>query len=315
MNRKSFQIFALVAALVVTIGLHAAIPATTRAERGGNFIPLPEVARTLSFGFEAVLADFYWIWAVQIVGQRDADVSRNSKDLSRLIDVVTTLNPWVGHPYRFAAVWLTDSEQSVREANRLLERGVEHHPDDWRTRYHLGFNRFFYLQENESAAEVLAQAALLPGAPSYLPRLVARLRSEGGDLEAAAVFLQEMVQNASGEMERVQFQAALDEVEIEYRARSLDRAREVYRTQWGRDIASVTDLAQGPGAVLTEIPSAEPSSLPMALRTGASWSLDSKTQRIVSDYYGRRYEVSVHALDRKRSEEWKRLREEKSDDA
>ena len=77
MKRKSYRIAGLVAALVVTASLHAAIPATTRAERGGKFIPLPEVARALSFGFDAVLADFYWLWAVQTVGQRDADVARD----------------------------------------------------------------------------------------------------------------------------------------------------------------------------------------------------------------------------------------------
>ena len=63
------------------------------------------------------------------------------------------------------------------------------------------------------------------------------------------------------------------------------------------------------------LPSAEPSSLPLALRTGAGWSLDEATQRIVSDYYGRRYEVSIHALDQKRNEQWRRLREEKTNGA
>ncbi|MFP8873263.1 MAG: hypothetical protein VCB42_01725 [Myxococcota bacterium] len=315
MKRVSYRIAGLVAALVVTASLHAAIPATTRAERGGKFIPLPEVARALSFGFDAALADFYWLWAVQTVGQRDADLTRDARDLSRLIDVVTTLDPWVDHPYRFAAVWLTDSEQSVREANRLLERGIAHHPDDWRNRYHLGFNHFFYLQENRRAADVLEGAVRLPGAPAYLPRLVARLRSKDGNLEAAGVFLEEMVRTAADDLERAQLQSALDEIEVEYRARSLDRARGVYRERNGRDIASVADLVEGPGAVLAHLPSAAPSSQPISLRNGAEWTLEPDTRRIVSDYYGRRYEISVHALDRQRNQEWRRLREGASDDA
>lgn len=315
MKRKSYRIAGLVAALVVTASLHAAIPATTRAERGGKFIPLPEVARALSFGFDAVLADFYWLWAVQTVGQRDADVARDAGDLARLIDVVTTLDPWVDHPYRFAAVWLTDSEQSVREANRLLERGIAHHQDDWRNRYHLGFNQFFYLQENRRAADVLEGAVRLPGAPAYLPRLVARLRSEDGNLEAAGVFLEEMVRTTADDLARAQFQSALDEIEVEYWARSLDRAREVYREREGRDITSVADLVEGPGAVLAQLPSAAPSSLPASVRNEAGWTLEPDTRRIVSGYYGRRYEISVHALDRKRNQEWQRLREGASDDA
>ena len=39
-----------------------------------------------------------------------------------IIDVVTTLDPYVSHPYRFAAIWLTDSTESVLKGNQLLEK-------------------------------------------------------------------------------------------------------------------------------------------------------------------------------------------------
>ena len=121
------------------------------------------------------------------VGGTDVGPSQHATKLGRLIDVVTTLDPWVDHPYRFAAVWLTDSEESVRTANRLLERGIQYHPDDWRNYFYLGFNHFYYLQENAEAADWLEQAIERPGAPRYLPRLVAKLRSESADIYAAAV--------------------------------------------------------------------------------------------------------------------------------
>ena len=80
---------------------------------------------------------------------------------------------------------LTGDEAAVREGIRLLRRGIEHHPDEWRNRFYLGFNYFFYLGENAAAAEALEHASKLPGSPRYLPRLVARLRSESADEEAA----------------------------------------------------------------------------------------------------------------------------------
>lgn len=79
--------------------------------------------------------------------------------------MVTTVDPWVDHPYRFAAVWMTGSEAQVRHANRILERSFSHHLDEWRNRFYLGFNLFYYLEEPEPAARWLEEAAALPGAP------------------------------------------------------------------------------------------------------------------------------------------------------
>ena len=89
----------------------------------------------------------------------------------------------------------------MRHANAMLERGIEHHPDDWRNRFYLGFNHFFYLGENaEAAAAPRARGRRFPGAPRYLGRLVARLRSQarGGDLAAASAFLRELLRQSPG---------------------------------------------------------------------------------------------------------------------
>ena len=295
--------------IAATSVVHAWIPGESRAQRGAAFIPRPDTVRAISFGFDAVLADFYWLWAVQIVGGEN-DPSEHATDLGRLIDVVTTLDPWVDHPYRFAAVWMTDSEANVREANRLLERAIDHHPEEWRNHYYLGFNHFFYLQEYAQAATALERAVDLPGAPVYLARLVARVRSHGSDLESAGLFLQQLVGSASDEVTRAQFQAALDEIEVEYRARELDRAREVYLQRNHRDIRSVLDLVRGEGAVMESLPPAEPSALPAALRRGSQWQIDPETSKVVSTYYGRRYVLNMHTVDKQRSDAWRIQREQ-----
>ena len=73
-----------------------------------------------------------------------------------LIELVTSLDPWVDHPYRFAAVWLTESSRGAARQS-LLAKAIAYHPIDWRNRFHLGYNRFFYLQDNAAAADVLAR--------------------------------------------------------------------------------------------------------------------------------------------------------------
>jgi tetratricopeptide (TPR) repeat protein len=272
---------------------------------GEDFIPTPSVARAMAFGFEAVLADYHWLQAVQVAGGHDFVGHAEARQLGQLVDVVTTLNPHVGHPYRFAAVWLTFDKEQVREGIRLLERAVEHHPDDWRNYFYIGFNHFFYLGEYEEAAAILERALDLPGRPAYLLRLVARLKSQEGDIDVAEVFLRELYRSTADEEEKARLQIALDEIEIEYKARHLDRARAAFRELAGRDITSVEELTRGPFRVLESLPNPEPSAIPAPLRRGSVWEIDPETDRIISSYLGNRYEIHYSPIDRERLEEWK----------
>jgi hypothetical protein len=281
-----FRRAAAALAIAAAIALSAAKLPDAPAHAGDlAFVPEPGMAKLAAFGFDGVVGDYYWMQAVQIVGSSEGPVGR-SRHLGRLIDVVTTLDPWVDHAYRFAAVWMTDDEVAVRHANAILARGIAHHPDEWRNRFYLGFNHFFYLGEQGAAAAALEPALGLPGAPLYLGRLVARLRSDaaGGEIEAAAAFLTELLRQTEDPFARAEYEKALDEIEAERRARVLDAAREEFRRRHGRDIARVEDLVQVAPPVLRALPP-EPH--------GWEWTLDPKSGQIVSSYVRHRYQVRI----------------------
>lgn len=279
-------------AIVAAIGWSEARLPDAPAHAGEEgFVPDPAFAKLAALGFEAVIADYYWMRAVQLVGSDAGPVGR-SHQIGRLIDLVTTLDPWVGHPYRFAAIWMTDDEAAVREANVLLERGIAHQPDEWLNRFYLGFNHFFYFGENAEAAAALEPAVGMRGAPRYLGRLVARLQSEagGGDLEAAAAFLHELLRQDPDPYKKAEYEKALDEIEAERRARQLDAAREEFERRHGRDILRVEELVEGQHPVLRALPP-EPH--------GWEWTLDPESGRIVSSFVGHRYEVRIDATNRR----------------
>ena len=71
----------------------------------------------------------------------------------------------------------------------------------------------------------------------------------------------------------------------ERRARRLDRAREVFRSRHGRDIARVEELASGPLAVVRRLPEEV---------HGWEWILDEESGEIVSSYYNDRYRIHHH---------------------
>lgn len=293
--RTRWALLGMAAAAAAVVALQAQLPGSGDAHERRGPLPQPRFARLVSLGFDALLADTYWLEAVQLVGATPKDASPHAARIGRLISLVTRLDPWVDHPYRFAALWMTNAPESVRSANRILERGIGFHPEEWRNRFYLGFNHFFYLGERRRAAEVLEGAVELEGAPLYLDRLVARLRADAGSLDAAAQFLATLVAETPDERAREGYRDALREIEAERRARRLDRARRRFRAKKGRDIRSVRELARGPGAVLDRLP-AEPN--------GAGWRLDPASGEIVSREYGSRYELRMTETDRKRQQRW-----------
>jgi len=262
-------------------------------------VPSPETARLWSLGFDAAVADYYWLRAIGIVGVETGSIEQHGEVIADLIDVVTEVDPWVDYPYRFAAVWLTRDREMVERGNRLLERGISYHPLEWRNRYHLGFNYFYYLDEQLRAADVLEEAIGLERAPDYLARLVARLRGKRGGLQIAAAFLSQMVDSTEDEYRKAEYWKALDEIQVEERARFLDAARAEYWQRNGRDIERVPDLLAGPDPVLQRLPRAQLN------LDGFEWILDPGTGQIVSSFYRSRYQLHETETDRIRKESWR----------
>jgi hypothetical protein len=249
-------------------------------------VPDPKSARVASLGFDGLVADFFWLRAVQIVGNDDpAELKHALQQIGSLSALVVGLDPWVDHPYRFAALWISEDPDQLDAANRILERGVAYHPADWRDRFYLSFNHFFFRGDNAAAARELEPAVGLPGAPVFLARLLARLRSttEKDGIEVAAGYLEELRNSTDDPFKRAELEKALDEIETERAARFLDAARETYRQRTGRDIAKVDDLVHGRDAVLPTLP-AEPHDW--------EWEIDAKTGAIVSSFYGHRYQLN-----------------------
>jgi hypothetical protein len=267
----------------VTLSAQARLPVPAPAQQSAPFVPEPGGARVAALGFDSLLSDFYWLRAVQLVGGERGSLRAAGPLIGRLVDVVVGLDPWVDHPYRFAAVWISEVPEALPTADRLLERGIAYHPLDWRNRFYLSFNLFYYQRDAAAAARELEPAVGMPGAPSYLGRLFARLRAQDGDLDVIVAYLQTLLRNAPDEWHRADYAKALDEVETERRARLLDQARELYRQRTGRDIERVADLASpARDAVMPELPTD---------LHGGEWVIDPEG-RIVSSYYGHRYEIN-----------------------
>lgn len=272
-------------AIVAMVGAHASMGTATRHVEDAAWLPTVGQARLASLGFGAVLGDFYWLEAMHLVGSVRGDVGPHTPVIARLIELVTGLDPWVDHPYRFAGIWLSDTPESLSRANALLEKSIAYHPLEWRNRHYLGFNHFYHLGDAQRAADVLEPAVGLKGAPYYLAPLVAKLRADAGGLDAAEALLVGLVNATADEYAKARYLKSLDEIATERRARQLDAARLEYWRRHGRDLARVEDLLTGASPVLRGLPPAHPHF------PGFAWVLDRETGQITSSFYGSRYRL------------------------
>ena len=188
----------VVAAAVVLLGTALGLQAYREARH-----PLPPASNEILYfrggaavsraalGFDAILADIYWIRAIQHFGgtRRAEEGDKTYKLLYPLLDLTTTLDPHFNIAYRFGALFLSESPTAGPGrpdlALSLLERGLAADPTRWQYAQDAGFVHYWYRQDYTSAAEWYDRASRIDGAPWWLRSMAASVLAEGGDRESS----------------------------------------------------------------------------------------------------------------------------------
>jgi len=231
----------LVVLLALIIGYALAFPVVDRyrsdaknAQSRGLILP-PLVVKLLAMEYKTVTADFLFARASQYFGgkitRQEAATSIDMQWLYSNLIVITDLDPYFEDPYYFGNALLTWGVGMYAQANRLLEKGVRARTWDWQLPFYLGFNKFYFLNDNAGGAEFIKIAAQRPGAPSFLTTLAARLYQQGQKTEIAVAFLQGVIESERDERLKVDYAMRLDALKkILY----LERASIAYRKKTGK---------------------------------------------------------------------------------
>jgi len=179
----------------------------------------------IALSFDALLADVYWIRAIQHYGgDRLAGPKAKGKYqvLYPLLDLTTTLDPYFNIAYRFGAIFLSEAypggpgrpEQSVA----LLRKAITVMPYKWQYYHDIGFVYYWRLRDYQSAALWFQRAAAQPNAPNWLAPLAASMLVQGNDRAAARFLWQQIAKSEeawlrrSAERSLLQLQA-LDQID------------------------------------------------------------------------------------------------------
>jgi tetratricopeptide (TPR) repeat protein len=234
---------ALLAALVV-VGLAGAIATARWIEnhpRPAGLVPAEErlyvrgaAAKRMSLAFNAIIADWYWMRALQYVGRKavgheklriDNLTELDLKLLAPLLDTAATLDPQFMAVYEYGAVVLptvSDTDED-EDAVALLKKGIAANPNAWRLYHHLGY---IYWQRGDyiHASEAYGAGARIGGAPPWMKTMEVNMQARGSSPQVAREIYARMRDESNDEQVKLFAEyrlAALDSLEEQERINRL----------------------------------------------------------------------------------------------
>ena len=169
----------------------------------------PDTAKRLSLGFSGLVADWYWLKALQYIGGRLEEQASRARErpaaaeldrlkaldprvLVRLFDMISTLDPRFTAVYEFAAVILPAVD--VPAAATLLEKGIQANPDQWYLHQQLAY---IYWQRGDylAAADAFRRGARMTTA-KWMEQMAKSMEAKGDDPQVARAMYARMYEQA-----------------------------------------------------------------------------------------------------------------------
>jgi tetratricopeptide (TPR) repeat protein len=154
------------------------------------YVTSGNLARKLSLSYDALMADIYWIRAIQHYGgELGQETERRYDLLYPLLDLTTSLDPRFSVAYRFGATFLMEpypiGASRPDLAIKLLEKGIKESPGQWEYYLDIGFIYYWRLNDYKKAAEWFQRGGELPNGPWWLRTQAAVTLAKGGDRQAS----------------------------------------------------------------------------------------------------------------------------------
>lgn len=187
----------------------------------------------ISLEFKGLASDFLLFKFMAYLGGRIIKVQTESEKywyyIYSALDTITDLDPYYFDAYLFAEMFLTLQGGQYEYANRILFKGREYIVNDYRIPYYIGFNYYYYMEDNENGAKYLMEASRLPGGSYYHASLAARLSVYSSRYKVAILFLKDMLKNTNQKRAIEEYQLRIDTLEIMVDLEALvDKYKEIH---------------------------------------------------------------------------------------
>jgi hypothetical protein len=245
----AFAFCVLCAATVLTQDRALLRRAAFPAEQDQLYLPRPGALRAMSLGHHELAADLVFVRAIIYFGTQLAR-ERDYRWLQNYLDTIVQLDPKWRTPYRWAGVaTIYDgreiTNESVLRSSHFLELGAKQFPDDWELTFMLACNYLFELKSDDPAekakwrrigGEYLRHAALVGGAPAWVPLLAATVLRQQGDEAAAIKHLEEVYWSTTDEKTREEVRNRLVALHAKFDVAEAARQHAAFQDGWRKTV-------------------------------------------------------------------------------
>jgi hypothetical protein len=214
-------------------------------------LPSVPVLRVVALGYAPLVADYYWLRALNEFGDLRMQKARYP-NLVALVRRVLALDPKYLAAYHFAGTALTVKSLDPGPSMALLEGGLKQRPDDWQIPFLLGFNRYYFGHDYAGAARALAIAARFPEAPPVTGPLAMRLAEAGGEPEVGLALVDSILAGVTDETLRADYLERRSLLVLEVELRALNGLSARFSAEHGRPPRALRDLVDA--GLLPEVP-------------------------------------------------------------
>ncbi len=165
--------------------------------------------------FRGLASDVYFLNSMVFIGTTQQRKGKNPVKewewqwLLKVLDTATDLDPYFFDPYYYANAFLPWDAGMVKETNLLLAKGSRYRDWDWMLPFFIGFNKFYFLNDDSESAEFLMEASRRPGGDPMLASIAARLAYKENRIETAIYFLEQTSKNSDDRSIKERFETRI----------------------------------------------------------------------------------------------------------
>ncbi len=255
-RRPVVFVLALLSCVGVVHSTHQQLDKNAYRAPAGELAIMPSLRalELLSLGYNNLVADYYWLQALNSFGALELH-ERGYPNLDGYLRRVVSLDPNFASAYFLAGTALT-VDRDIEIAMEFLEQGMRARPDIWRLPFLFGFNAYYYRRDFSAAARAFATAAALEGSPRVAGRLATRLAAHAGEPAVGIEMIDSLLQITTDDNLRKTYMQRRKLLVLEQGLSSLQAAIDRYKDLHGRSPQRLQELIT-PG-VLRQVPAMDP---------------------------------------------------------
>lgn len=203
-----------------------------------------------AFGMEGLVADYYYMRALQYIGDKVLNSKSDFINIEDLRDLnprllyplltnATDLDPHFIAAYSYGALVLPaiDPEKAID----LAAKGIANNPDEWRLYQHLGYI-YWRIGRYEKAAETYEKGSQVASAGPFMKMMAASMKTEGGSRETARAIYRQMYEITDDDMVKLTAERKLKELDSLDEREAIDRALADFKERSGHCAISFGEI-------------------------------------------------------------------------